>query len=336
MRLVVLRGLPASGKSTYARELMAKSGNMIRVNRDDLRPMLHGGAAWSNEREKATVSAEIAIVEDALRNGRNVIVDDTNILGRGPDLWKEQVVCWNRQLQIEADEDDHNTPRHIRMDITDLTHTVSIEECITRDAAREGKARVGRGVIERMALFGGLIDLSKEDKVAIIDVDGTLANLDHRLWHLNAVPKDYDGFFHDVPYDGKFDTIISAVSRLADTGHYIIILSGRPTTVGHETAHWLESVARVPYKRLFMRNSGDHRPDHQVKRQLMEQMFRSGLRKESIKVIIDDRDSVCAVWTELGLPLIQVDHGTCVKVAPNAVEALVELRIPVNYSDKAT
>ena len=170
--LTILRGLPGSGKTTFALAELKRTGNAIRVNRDELRIILHGpDAKWSGERERVTAAAETAIVRDALLNKKNVIIDDTNLLGSGTARWTELAASL------------------ATVHIEDFTKTVSIEECIARDRGRSGKARVGRGVIERMALQAGLIDLGGLNRVAIIDVDGTLSCLDHRLVYM-LEPKD--------------------------------------------------------------------------------------------------------------------------------------------------
>ncbi len=327
--LTVFRGLPGSGKSTMAREMVAWNPNTIRVNRDDLRKMLHGDLPWSKERERRTVSAEQAIAENALMQGISVVVDDTNILGKGVELWQTYAAGINQTIGADQGRDCSL----VSVQIKDLTVPpwAPIYECIRRDALREEPARVGRGVIERMALFGGLIDFSKEEKVAVIDIDGTLADLDHRLHFLDEVPKNYDGFFAAVSQDAVYLSVVNAVRQLRARQYKIIILSGRPTSTGHATCVWLNTW--LHYDHLFMRQSGDHRPDDQVKRQLMEQMFKSGLRKDAIKVIIDDRDSVCAVWRELELPLIQVLKGSVIQIAPSVFYLVYELQIPINSSE---
>src|SRR5207245_9019847 len=48
MKLLLLKGLPASGKSTYAKELVLKGWK--RVNKDDLRAMIDNGK-WSHSNE---------------------------------------------------------------------------------------------------------------------------------------------------------------------------------------------------------------------------------------------------------------------------------------------
>ena len=59
----MLKGLPASGKSTYAKKLANKG--WTRVNKDDLRAMLNDGK-WSRSNEKFVLKVRDFIVADAL------------------------------------------------------------------------------------------------------------------------------------------------------------------------------------------------------------------------------------------------------------------------------
>lgn len=315
----VLTGFPGSGKSTLATEMLAKDGNAVRVNRDELRAMLFRDRKWSPASEDFVGNIEKDIITAALEGKRNVIVDNTHL--------KQSTIA---NLKVFAQSFGSNF-KHI-----DLNQTVTRQECIRRDAQREGKARVGRGVIDRMALTNKLIDLSIHDKVAVVDIDGTLANLDHRLHYIQSTPKNHDAFFEQVYRDDVYHRIWDAVLALQDSGHTIVILSGRPNSCGHETDEWLnarefmtEGLPALDHDYLFMRQAGDHRPDDQVKRQLMNWMFDCGLRKDAIKIVLDDRDSVCAVWREMELPLVQVKEGTAIQVTPSAFETFRKLDIPI-------
>ena len=320
-KLTCLRGCPGSGKSTWAFEELKRTGNSVRVNRDSLREMLHGfDAKWSGAREKLTVNAERIIVMDALANGKNVIVDDTNLLGSGTSKWEDLARISGADFVVK-----------------DFTG-VPIAECIQRDAQREGKARVGRGVIERMALFGGLIDLSSCDKVAIVDIDGTIANLDHRLHFIQAAntsqvygsvsTKDWNGFFEALSDDTPFNKIIISVNNLKRMGFTVLLLSGRSAHTGHATVEWLQKYT-IMFDHIFMRQTGVQRPDFEIKRELFNAMLHAGLRKDAIKIVIDDRESVCEVWRELGLPLVQVDRGSAIQIHPSAMRLAVEIGIPI-------
>lgn len=75
----MLSGLPASGKSTKAEELVKSMGNAVRVNKDLIRTMLHFDK-WSGRNEGITKDIERQVAIQAItRHGMNVIVDDTNL-----------------------------------------------------------------------------------------------------------------------------------------------------------------------------------------------------------------------------------------------------------------
>ena len=157
-KLVMLKGLPGSGKSTYAKKMVASSENQYgRVNRDDLRAMIFDGV-WTGKREGVIVEVEKAIAEILLKNKITPVIDDTNLTIKHEDLWK-----------------NFSTENVVEFNIE--TMPTSLQECINRDRLREKP--VGEAIIQRMALDSGLIDFS-EKKIIWVDVDGTLANGEHR------------------------------------------------------------------------------------------------------------------------------------------------------------
>lgn len=129
-QLVFTVGLPGSGKSTWAKALVASSPEAwVRVNKDDLRSMLHGGA-YSKQNESQVVLARNKIIADALLCGKSVVVDDTNFA-----LFHEQVF---HELASK-----HGAAL-VKVDFT----FVPLAECIRRDLARADS--VGEQVIHRM------------------------------------------------------------------------------------------------------------------------------------------------------------------------------------------
>jgi len=82
-KVIILKGLPASGKSTWAKEFLdnnmfaTKGSGWMRINKDDLRAMMHN-SKWSKGNEKQILIIRDAAIRSALANGYNVIVDDTN------------------------------------------------------------------------------------------------------------------------------------------------------------------------------------------------------------------------------------------------------------------
>jgi len=78
MKLTILRGIPASGKSTFAKEFIKSTTNTIRVNMDSLRMML-SFETFNPKYEKIVKKSEMKIIQMALEKGFDVLVDDTNI-----------------------------------------------------------------------------------------------------------------------------------------------------------------------------------------------------------------------------------------------------------------
>lgn len=115
--LTILRGLPASGKSTWAKEKI-KEGSTLRVCRDDIRNMLIPDYSFNGEIDECLVTEiENSSIKEALIYGYDVIVDATNFRGH------------ERFIELMPKEED--------IDLVIKEFNVSLEECIKRDKKRE-------------------------------------------------------------------------------------------------------------------------------------------------------------------------------------------------------
>lgn len=86
LELRILTGIPASGKSTYAKKIALNDPtNWVIVNRDSIREGL--GKYWVPTRESLVTNIENNMVEEALLHGFNVIVDATNLNKRDYHRW---------------------------------------------------------------------------------------------------------------------------------------------------------------------------------------------------------------------------------------------------------
>lgn len=136
--LYVTRGLPGSGKSTWAKAWVAEQPTRrARVNRDDLRAMLHDsthikGGSGQPGTEQSVIAARDAMVVSLLRRSVDVVVDETCL--------PERVLAELRRLADRAGA---------RLEAVDFRH-VPVETCIERDGRREGRAQVGEQVIRQM------------------------------------------------------------------------------------------------------------------------------------------------------------------------------------------
>lgn len=138
----------------------------------------------------------------------------------------------------------------------------------------------------------------------VFDIDGTIADLSHRLHHIEKEPKDWDGFFAGVHKDAPISHIIDLARALASAAH-VIYVSGRSDQCRHQTAQWLD-LHKLPVGHLYMRKAGDHRPDNQIKLDLLKELRSDGF--EPI-MAFDDRNQVVDMWRTAGIPCAQVAAG---------------------------
>jgi len=131
--VLILRGLPASGKTTWA--LSKCDGSWKRINRDELRQMFDGGV-YSKEREILIREARNFLLILCLKSGYNVIIDDCNLRQEHIDEITDIVndFCESYDTYIEVQTKVFN---------------VDIEICIERDSQR--KKPVGEKIIRRMS-----------------------------------------------------------------------------------------------------------------------------------------------------------------------------------------
>lgn len=281
-KLTMLRGLPASGKSTRAKEIV-EQGNSVRVNKDLLRKMLHFDK-WNGRNEGITFEAEQMLVHNLLTQGMSVVVDDTNF--NLEDSWKRIAEKSEANFVVE--------------DVA-----LSVSDCIARDAKR-GSDAVGVDVIMRMALENGLYP-KPEKGFVLCDLDGTLANIEHRLQYAKGEQKDWGTFFALIRLDKVRDEVYMQILEKQYEGYEVILVSARPDTYRTVTRDWLDLYSpALKYKTLIMRRGGDKRPDTMVKQEIYDRYFKG---KYDIYCIYDDRPSVIRMWRSNNLEVVDVGDG---------------------------
>lgn len=142
----------------------------------------------------------------------------------------------------------------------------------------------------------------------IVDVDGTIAEISHRLHFIQQEPKDWGAFFAAAGKDEPIWEVISVVRALRETGgHKIIISTGRSEDIRMLTVEWLRKF-RVPFDAIYMRKSGDHREDNVVKSELLDKIIADN---PTLKLggAFEDRQQVVDMYRDRGLKVFQVAKG---------------------------
>lgn len=320
-KIILTVGIPGSGKSTWAKAEVAREPNSwCRINNDDIRAM-YNGSVYSPDYEKFVTETRNFMIREALKRGKNVIIDNLNINRRHFDDVVKIAKSVNGNFQV------FEKPFYVELD-----------EAIARDSKREGRAKVGEEIIKKwwkesggtghkfykprsefvqtqsydgQTVEGPPYNASLPDAI-VCDLDGTLALLNGRS------PYDASTCDKDLPNYPVIETLIAHYMQ----GRKIIFCSGRedkyrePTVTFIETyvrapfpnpdkGGWSNAVVPVPYE-LHMRKTDDFRKDAIIKEEIYNEHIKD---KYNVLMVLDDRNQVVDFWRSKGLTCFQVAPG---------------------------
>lgn len=267
LKLIITKGLPASGKSSWADEYIKENPNFVKIEKDQIRKdtSLFQDGEYNHKRgdEAIVLKERDRLIRQALQSGRSVISSDTNLVQKHITQLSNIAKQNNAKVEVRSFLD------------------VPLKELIERDKKREDS--VGEQVIRKMfhTQVKKMPTFLKYDPslpfVVVSDLDGTLT----------TGPKDRSPYeWHKVGQD----EINLGVSHLLDGVKVIdhakvYIFSGRDGICRPETEDWLER-NDVEYDLLVMREAGDTRSDEVVKAEFIEEHIRE---KCNVLIWLDDR-----------------------------------------------
>lgn len=311
LKIVLTVGAPASGKSTWSKAEVAKDpNNYVRINNDNLRDMMNG-SVWSADYEKMITEARNYLIREALKRGKNIIIDNVNANRRHFD----DVVKIAKSVNVDVQ-------------VYEKAFYEELPVLLERDSKREGKAKVGEDVVKKWFKdLGGkqfkfykprveIIKTSTYDaptvpapehvpgapEAVLCDLDGTLALMNGRS------PYDASTCDQDLPNVPVIETILAHHLR----GRKIVFCSGREDKFKTQTITFIEKYCvdpntgkSIPYE-LHMRKEGDFRKDSIIKQEIYDGNVKG---KFNVLCVLDDRDQVVQFWRSVGLVCFQVAPG---------------------------
>lgn len=283
----ILVGPSGCGKTTVA--LSLEKVGFVRVSQDDQGKDGH----WQ-------------VFLDALRGGRDVVVDRMNFSARQ-----------RAPFVLVAKEAGYVVETHTFL----VPKATCLQRCLDRynhptiktredavDAIEHFFSRYEPVSTEEVSLRITEENLGLDVKplAVVCDLDGTLCNVDHRLWRLKLPKKDWNGFFDDLSYDKPHPWCAELLTSLIETGNNVVFCSGRGEEYREKTELWLRSTLGFEkgrhYSALFMRPRGDHRSDSLVKETILDFDVLTQYRP---LFFVDDRPSVCRMWRKRGQVVLQ-------------------------------
>lgn len=310
--ILLLIGLPGSGKTTWKKEFLAKNDGWMSIGRDDFRFMIADSPFLDWKGETLVSELMLSAGRKIVQSGYNLIIDNTHC----------RLSYINDAIEKLGD-------------IANIDYRyfdVPLDTCIERDLKREKK--VGEEVIRKMhkdlkATLDSFnwqphkkLERIKPDyyknfddslPYAIIsDVDGTLCHMNGKRG-----PFDWKKVGVDTPDRSMIETLkawafYGSASAGASGTFYknhpnvkILICSGRDASCRNETEAYFKKHS-IPYDALFMRPANDYRKDSLIKKEIFENEIDG---KYNVIMVYDDRDQVVNLWRSLGLKCAQVETG---------------------------
>lgn len=143
--------------------------------------------------------------------------------------------------------------------------------------------------------------MSDRRLLAVIDIDGVVADVRHRLHHVEAPPKDWDAFFGAAKDDPVLEVGLETVRRLAEVFE-IVYLSGRPERCRQDTLDWFAE-HDLPSGELLLRRRGDYRPARVTKVETLDSLS----ARAPVAVLVDDDPLVCDAARAAGYDVLPAD-----------------------------
>lgn len=277
--LYILRGIPASGKSTFRENL-----GLAYVNRDTLR------LENPDVSEKQITQLQEDKIRNNLQAGMDFILDNTHIRERSYSKYAEQA----KQHGYEVIVKEFRT---------------SLYECLNRNKQRS--RIVPFSIILKMAHDIGWYEEElkqyfnakyNKQKAIIVDLDGTLCDITHRRHYVLEKPKNWKAFFAGIRGDKVTKAVEDIIKSYYTLGDKVILVSGRPETYRDVTENWLKKHG-IPYHWLLMRGFNDKRDDTEVKEEIYDRYIAPYF---TVLFSVDDRKRVCRMWYRKGIPLFMV------------------------------
>lgn len=145
----------------------------------------------------------------------------------------------------------------------------------------------------------------ERQKAILVDLDGTLADIEHRVHFVTKTKPDWKSFYADIPKDSLHLWCQELIEAMNSRGYKVIFVTGREEYTRSDSQAWLDrhNLSGIP---LLMRSKGDTREDAMVKKDIY---FRDIRPFYEVLFVVDDRRSVVEMWREIGLVCLQCAPG---------------------------
>jgi predicted kinase len=320
LKIILTRGLPASGKSTWAKKWVAEAENYrVRINFDDIRNMMgpYNHDFWSHKgKKKILMDMFRSFVNNAMLYSFDIVIDNMNLSDSAVNQVKELVSTFNRNCG----------DTHYDIEFKDFLD-IPVEECIERDSLRSNP--IGEKAIKqiyrthkdkiirintekkynRLKQYEDTIDSNKPNCI-IVDMDGTVCfNLSGRPYYGK---NSYKGMAEDKLYvgvqrlilnfwksSGNNDKIFFVSGRDGDANTY---QSTKDYVINNILKDNIDSIDIDRRVDFLLRPTGNYESTSFLKKSLVQNYI---IDNYNILYVIDDDKRCVNTYREMGLTVLQ-------------------------------
>ena len=140
----------------------------------------------------------------------------------------------------------------------------------------------------------------------IFDVDGTIADVEHRRHFVSQKPADWKSFREQTKFDTPVEWVCDIAKRFIAQGDNVAFFSARNESERSITEKQISEWIGEGHQGLFLRPDGDFRRDDEFKSDLADKFEEVGGK---IDIVFDDRNQVVDMWRQRGTTVVQVADG---------------------------
>lgn len=280
-KLTMMCAPPAAGKDTYISEYLPY---FFRVSQDDQ------GKGYLQE------------FQYALKNGNDIVVSRMNFNKEQRNRYLAPAKEAGYTTEIIVLHQNYDTC--FKRCMARIGHPTISTEQSARSALETFFTRYERPTSDEADVVTFVYpELKLQLPAVVFDLDGTLAEIDHRLHHVRVekpLKKNWAAFNREIPNDSLNEWCKTLMDQM-HIQHSVVICSGRNESTKTDTIDWLKKHA-IKYDELFMRPLKDSRDDTIVKEIMLH--FELKTRYNRILFVVDDRPKVVRMWRKNGLTVL--------------------------------
>ena len=147
------------------------------------------------------------------------------------------------------------------------------------------------------------------NKLWVFDIDGTLADTEHRQHHLSSEKKDWDSFFSKQSLDEPYEAVMELLHILLVKGDRCIVITGRNEEHRGESQNWIIKHLGCFFngEDLIMRKRGDRRDDDEIKIELLNEWLEAN-GEHKVMGVFEDRHRVIDAWRNAGFYVFECNQ----------------------------